>query len=289
MRHGAKELAVTADDLGLSPGVNRGIAEAHRSGIVTSASIMPNMPAFDEAATLCATNPRLSVGVHITLTCGRPLRDPSRIPTLTDATGHFYTPRAFLARLLVGRIDISEAATECEAQIQAVINRNIRPMHINSHHHIHLHPPLMQAFREVAQQCGISHIRYGRPDLGGLFRGDGFDCSSLGAWRGLARMLVASFSRLCVLGPEDDADRERTLLGLPYYKAGDYVRSLVRWIERCPEGLSELVCHPGCADDAATDLDGCAEMRAEELRALTSQAAWDAVRRSGVELIPFLK
>ena len=43
-------LIVNADDFGCTEGVNRGIAEAHVRGIVTSTSLMVNRPAAAEAA-----------------------------------------------------------------------------------------------------------------------------------------------------------------------------------------------------------------------------------------------
>ena len=43
-----KDLIVNADDLGWTAGVNRGIAEAHRNGIVTSASLIANGGAFED-------------------------------------------------------------------------------------------------------------------------------------------------------------------------------------------------------------------------------------------------
>ena len=55
---------VNADDFGQSPGVNRGIIEAHQHGIVTSASLMVNWPAAAEAAAYGRAHADLSLGLH---------------------------------------------------------------------------------------------------------------------------------------------------------------------------------------------------------------------------------
>src|SRR5437762_14249294 len=82
-----KRVIVNADDLGRTPGINRGVFEAHRRGIVTSASLMVNYPAAAEVAQLSAENPGLGIGLHVALTGGVPALPPERVRTLVDAHG----------------------------------------------------------------------------------------------------------------------------------------------------------------------------------------------------------
>ncbi|RPI27553.1 MAG: ChbG/HpnK family deacetylase [Acidobacteria bacterium] len=70
-----KYCVVNADDFGLSPGINRGILEAHRAGIVTSTSLMVNTPGSAEAASVSRSFPNLSLGLHVNLTNESP--DPA--------------------------------------------------------------------------------------------------------------------------------------------------------------------------------------------------------------------
>src|SRR5437667_12321175 len=65
-----KYLIVNGDDFGASPGINRGIIEAHCHGILTSASLMVNMPGAEEAVALSSYLPRLSVGLHVDISGG---------------------------------------------------------------------------------------------------------------------------------------------------------------------------------------------------------------------------
>jgi predicted glycoside hydrolase/deacetylase ChbG (UPF0249 family) len=74
-----KWLIVTGDDFGLTPSVNRGIVEAHRLGILTSASLMVNRPASEAAAGLARECPALSVGLHLELSVGEPERVDAQI------------------------------------------------------------------------------------------------------------------------------------------------------------------------------------------------------------------
>ena len=86
-----KRLIINADDFGLTPGVTRGILDAHINGVVTSTSAMMNSPHI--AASLAAAQqdaPNLGMGVHLVLTWGKPVLAPEKVPTLVDDTGHFY-------------------------------------------------------------------------------------------------------------------------------------------------------------------------------------------------------
>jgi chitin disaccharide deacetylase len=133
-------LVVNADDFGACSGVNRGIVEAHRRGIVTSASLMVAMPGSEEAAGLARECPALSVGLHVSFHEGRQpvvaLSDPGACrAALEDQLSRF--------RELLGR----------------------QPTHLDSHHHVHVRPRLRPGFQEVADLCGIplracSGVRY---------------------------------------------------------------------------------------------------------------------------------
>ena len=68
-----RRLIVNADDFGRSPGVNRGIVEAHRHGIVSSATLMANLPWSAAAASLADSVPSLGVGLHLNYCYGTPL------------------------------------------------------------------------------------------------------------------------------------------------------------------------------------------------------------------------
>ncbi|MCP8967682.1 chitin disaccharide deacetylase [Ectobacillus ponti] len=138
------ELVVTADDFGLSKGVNYGILEAHISGLVNSASLLMNMPATDHALQLARCHPLLGVGVHLVLTAGRPLRKD--VPSLVNGQGSFHT----LAKL--GRVQLNPAEAEAEwrAQIESCLAAGIRPTHLSSHHHVHGRPELAPVMERLA-------------------------------------------------------------------------------------------------------------------------------------------
>src|SRR5664279_146259 len=84
-----RRLIVNADDFGRSASINQAVIRAHRDGILTTASLMVNEPACEEAVALARENPKLGVGLHLTLLCGRSALPPEQIPGLVDAGGEF--------------------------------------------------------------------------------------------------------------------------------------------------------------------------------------------------------
>ena len=82
------KLIVNADDFGYCEAVNYGIISAHRNGIVTSTTIMANMPGFDHAVNLLKKNKDIGCGVHMTLSCNKPLNN--KFKSLVDENGMFH-------------------------------------------------------------------------------------------------------------------------------------------------------------------------------------------------------
>src|SRR5262245_21994876 len=117
MERQTKRLIVNADDFGLTAGVNRAIIEGHMRGAITSATVMANMPAFDDAVRLARDCPSLGVGLRFNITQGRPVAAASRVRSLIDGRGEFWgTSGALLKRSLTGRLNSEEIAIELRAQ-----------------------------------------------------------------------------------------------------------------------------------------------------------------------------
>jgi predicted glycoside hydrolase/deacetylase ChbG (UPF0249 family) len=144
-------LIVNADDYGLAPSVNRGIEQAHVEGIVTSTTVMANLPAAADAAGLAERCPELGVGLHLTLTHGAPSAPAASVRTLVDDDGRLLKRRILLARLQVGAIAADEVATECTAQLGALRRLGVEPDHWDVHHHLQeyagLGAPIVAAMR----------------------------------------------------------------------------------------------------------------------------------------------
>ncbi|MFQ4562477.1 chitin disaccharide deacetylase [Clostridioides difficile] len=126
------KIIINADDFGYCEAVNYGIISAHNNGIVRSTSMMANMPGVEHGVGLLKENKTLNCGVHMTLSCGRPLL--SNLKTIVDKDGFFIRR---ITDEIIEKMDCDEIYRELCAQIDRVKGIGIDISHLDSHHHIH--------------------------------------------------------------------------------------------------------------------------------------------------------
>ncbi|MEW6524109.1 MAG: carbohydrate deacetylase [Bacillota bacterium] len=269
-------LIVNADDLGLAPGVTRGILEAHARGVVTSASAMANMPGFQDAMQAASDHPELGIGVHLTLTAGRPVLSPSEVPTLVDRPGRFI--RRPLRQCLFG--SEQDVHREWDAQIRAFLATGISPTHLDSHHNLHLYPPYLDIACRLAEKHGIFALRVVRPDDQPVRRTRG----PLRYWyMALLRHSLARASQSALEFPDRTEDLTGgTDTGPLHARFEAFLATTAR--ER---GIAELACHPGYCDDRLAAISSLCPEREADLAMLCSERTRDALEHSGVKLVSF--
>jgi chitin disaccharide deacetylase len=155
-----RRLIVNADDFGRSPAVNQAVIRAHREGILTTTSLMVNEPGCAEAVALARHNPRLGVGLHLTLLCGRSALPPGQIPGLVNARGEFTdNPAGAGFRYFFRRSLREQLRAEIYAQFRRFQATGLPLDHVNGHLHLHLHPVVFGILMEAAGQFGIKRLR----------------------------------------------------------------------------------------------------------------------------------
>jgi chitin disaccharide deacetylase len=272
-------LVINADDLGFAPGVNRGILEAHAAGTVSSASMMVNTPAFEEAVERVQREaPRLGVGLHLNLVVGAPL---SNVPSLVDsATGRFCPLDVLVRRALAGQMDPTEVRRECEAQLAALVAAGITPTHIDSHRHAHAMPGVLPAVAAVAHEAGIPVVR--RP----------LDRVSMLDPVASAKMLVVHAAWRTALTGVSPAHRG-LLARAPHFRGiamqgmPDIRDRLLATIDQLPIGSTEIMVHPGYDDEVLAAQDTFRAERTVELQALCDPAVAARLRKGDVKLVSF--
>lgn len=159
------EVILNADDFGFSEDSVRATIECFERGALTSATIMPNMPATPMAIDYARSRPDLSFGVHLTFTgdgLERPLTDPRRIPGLVDARGAFRPMAALVRPAFLGRLPLDQIVLEMRAQIGMVIAHGVRVDHLDSHSHTHKWRAFFNGLRVVAPEFGVTRARRGQ-------------------------------------------------------------------------------------------------------------------------------
>jgi len=249
-------LIVNADDLGLVPSVSEGILEAHARGIVSSTTMLVTRPLSQRLVRKAKGFSSLGVGIHLNMTLGTPVSPRAKVRSLTDEGGIFrkLTPGS------VRRIRARELEIEWTAQIlhfKKIWGQY--PTHLDSHHHIHVHPVIRKVFLKLASHFKVPF----RPPS------PRFSKAERQKWWRKGILLPQSFlgnldAKKYWTGPS----LQKALLGLK-------------------PGIHELMCHPGFHSKELAGISSFQKGRETELRALTSQKVLRAVEKKNIQLIHF--
>ncbi|MDB6124703.1 MAG: Hopanoid biosynthesis associated protein HpnK [Pedosphaera sp.] len=159
----ARRLIVNADDFGLSHSVNQAVIQAHRDGILTTASLMVNEPGFAEAVALAKENPRLGVGLHLTFSHGHSALPPAKIPGLVNTRGEFSNnPAGTGFRYFMRRHLREQLRAEIHAQFEKFRSTGLVLDHVNGHLHFHMHPTIFGILMAETKSFGIQRMRLTR-------------------------------------------------------------------------------------------------------------------------------
>lgn len=284
-----RSLIVNADDLGWTEGVNRGIADAHHQGIVTSTSLLANGPAFESGVKLALTTPGLGLGVHLNLSDGTPVADAETVTSLVNDRGEFSGgPESLLLRLARRGIALEDVEREWDAQIHKVRETGVQPTHLDGHKHVHMLPGLFEIALRLAKRHGIDAIRVSH------------EASSLrsalaaGAPNSSVLKQGVQARGLKLLARDARELAERAGLATADYfcgiaQTGELTRAgLLRLLEVLPEGTTEFMVHPGYLDAALQgSLTRLKASRPAELAILTDTAVRNLVASQGIRLIDY--
>jgi chitin disaccharide deacetylase len=270
-------LIVNADDFGLSPAINRGIIAAHRNGIVTSASLMVNGPAFEDAVSLAQDNPALDIGLHLTLTELGPVASPDKVASLVGESLRF-APHAFdfARRYVRGLIAAADVHTELDAQIRLARTRGLAISHLDSHQHVHALPGIARVIAELASSHAIRVVRYP------LERLQAYMLRSAGNVRRLAEQIA--LNAICKRSALQRLRHAERFVG--FHFGGKLTESNLEILLRNlpASGTIELMCHPAEAESDGPHRQWGYAGPAER-EALTSTRIRALIHARGIDLI----
>ncbi len=265
-------LIVNADDFGLSSGANDAIIHAHRKGILTSASLMMNEPGFDEAVALARKNPRLGVGLHLTLLDGHATLPAAKVPGLVNERGEFDSnPARVGLRYFFSPGLRAQLRREILAQFEKFRLLGLPLDHVNSHHHLHAHPTIFRILIENAECLGITHLRLPCEPFRIHLR-----VATWRSWRhashGFLHWLMAGRARRALR--RLDIKHPGAVFGLLQNARVDegYLRRLLPLL---PSGVSEIYSHPSL------------DKFRHEMEALISPRIRDQIDQLGILLIRY--
>lgn len=278
-----KKLIVNADDFGLHSLINQGIVKGHNEGFITSTSIMPSAPAYKEAVCLAKANPRLGIGIHLTLVGGvKSILSPNKVSTLVDEQGLFLSNYIeFAKNFYTGKIKNKEIEAELRAQIETVLAENLNVTHIDSHQHIHILPLLNKLVIKLCSEYNIKRIRI--PSENYLFAG-GFKA-------GVGRKIGRGGLTFCASMAKVNTRKDNILFPDHFFgmlAGGNLNTELVgNILKELPDGVSELMTHPGLDNEVLGKEFTWRYHWREELNAYLAKTNKDLLQQKKIKLVNF--
>lgn len=281
---GLNKVIITGDDFGLAIPVNEAIVEAHRNGVLTTASLMAGAEYFQDAVDRARRHPSLKVGLHLTLVEGRPVLPPEQVPDLVDPVGSFSTrlARAGFKFFFYPGIR-KQLEAEIRAQFEAFRKTGLALDHANAHNHMHLHPTVLGLLLKVGKEYGLKAVRVPNEP-------------PLRSWKASRKALWPRLSSWLFLYPWTALMKRR--LGRAGLRCNDFLFGMtdsgamtagltLRLIGNLPAGITEFCFHPATRRCAELDQTMPLYRHEDELRALTSESLLQALKAAGVRRIAF--
>lgn len=277
-----KKLIVNADDFGLHTEVNKAIIYGHQRGCITSTSLITTGSAVEEAVGLAKENPRLGVGVHLTLVAEKPVLPPEKIPSLLGEDGKFLPSHVeFIKRYASGGINNEELYAECEAQILKATSLGLYITHLDSHQHLHVLPGLSTMCLKLMGKYNISRMRFPGEDF--LFLG-GYPAS-------VFRIVSKWGLTTCAVMARKNAQKFNKRMPEHFFGmvAGGHneEKYFMKILEDLPEGVSEIMIHPGADDAKLGQVYDWQYHWEAEMKSVTSSAVMRYLRTKGIQLISY--
>lgn len=231
-------LIVNADDFGLSEEINKGIVKSYEEGILTSASIMTNGSAFNQAVELSKQFPNLDLGIHLTLVKEKPLLPISMVSSLVNDEGKFYyNSIAFTRNYFSRKIKIQQVEKELDLQIKTILECGLKISHLDSHQHLHMLPGIFKIVKKLSLKYQIPFIRL----VNEKFRSYMFKLNN----RVIKIPEIIVFKLLSNINNKEWKNSSNFFTG--FFFDGDFNESnFLAVLSNLPEkGIIELMCHPG--------------------------------------------
>ena len=245
------KLIINADDFGRTRGINYGIVEAMKNGVLSSTTIMMNMPYAEHAVNLAKKEGITSIGVHLTFI----EKSLSLGKTLVNKDGIFKKYPE-----LMEEADVEEIKTEMRVQIDKLINMGINPTHLDGHHHVHLYSLKMaEAVFAVAGEYDLP-VRVGKTGR---------------TTRAGEEIVIPSFLRTIDFFEDS------------YYADKVGVEDFKKCIENAMAyDVVELMCHPAflCTDTLKSSYN---YPRLTELDVITSDEVKEFIESKGIEIADY--
>ena len=251
---------INADDFGITRGVNKAIIKLADVGVVTSTSVMSNMPHYLEINNV---NKAVGVGIHLNLTVGKPVLPIKEVTSLINDQGKFYNFPTLIKMTKENLISKKEVEAEFNAQIKQLVDIGIQPDHINTHQSLLKYPFFIPIIKKVAKKYCIKTVRSYSPRK--------FDFKRLFSLRKILISIYLEYQKIKWKHEGFYVSRKFDSLLEMNLNHEIAIKKLKEIFNNLPKGILELTVHPGYCDDNNSLLGNYLHEREVEVNALLSK------------------
>ena len=248
-----KKILIRADDLGWTEAINYGIAKSVVDGIIRSVGLMPNMPAARHGLELLK-DVHVCLGQHTNICVGRPLTDPSRIPSICQEDGSLKPSRAYREAAKRGEdfVVLDEVVLEIEAQYQRFVELTGQQPHYFEGHAV-ASPNFFKGLEIVAERHSLPLLPFSMEE----------------PIRFRSKLLYMSMDSM-----KPDYDPFQSLKAAALRDYG-------------PDGCCMFVCHPGYLDDEVLRTSSLTIPRTQEVAMAIAPETYQWLDENEIEVITY--
>lgn len=272
-----RTMIINADDFGMSREVNEGIKQGIEAGVITSVSVMVNMPYYKDAIAFLKKHPEVSVGLHFNISEGHPILSPHQLATLLREDDYFYNWITLTLNLILRQICLKEVEKELTAQFTILKKSGLPINHIDGHHHLHLYPSIFQIVAKFAKKENLNAVRSCQrsfPLMTQIFQ-HGFSIRKaiISNLFYFDSFFLGTNRNLCKINYIYDINWNNEITE----------KSFLQLITSLPKGNTEIICHPGVV--SKTGNRKFLEPRLKCLKLLLSPRFKKALKDNDIQLV----
>lgn len=280
-------LITNSDDFGMNEAITDAIVETHLNGIMTSTTLMANMPGFDYAVNKSKEIKTLGVGIHFNLTEGNPVSSPGEVGLLLDENGKFLSNKLQRKNLLHGKDVLRQAKIELNNQLTRLLDHGVTPTHFDSHHHITGTPVAFEASMLVAKSHNLLKARATNISVRVKAGKSKSLKTTLSELKSLPKAWLhahnkSTLRRNGITTPDTKVLPDKVIPVLP-----DKVSHFIDVLQVLKPGVTEISFHPGYPNSVPLDSERTARLRISDFEIATSPLVKEFIQKNNIHLISF--
>jgi|TARA_B100002003_G_C14088199_1_gene523450 predicted glycoside hydrolase/deacetylase ChbG (UPF0249 family) len=281
----SKNVILSADDFGITPGVSKGILQLAEKQRISATSVMVVYDNWEkDARGLINFKDHIDIGLHFVLTDAMPLSPPEKVRSLTSSDNSFLKVRQLINHAYLRKVVSHEVMNEFNLQYQRFIDFfNFEPDFIDSHHNAHQYPLIRNSFVDFISDRSFKKTPYLRNtavSLKKLFTNKSDFFKSL-----LISLPGSSFKKLAI---KHGLSTNKDFLGIyDLNRAELFEEKMICFLINIERENGIIMVHPGLPDDLLGKRDLFCSGRENEYNYLASSYFLDLLKERDIKLTRF--